>query len=84
MKTLQGKAKCSCMDLVLWGDFLKMACELNPNIPAVPPERPSLNFAVFLHIVMAFHLDSDECVNAISKVRKDETDQLIFLHCVFV
>ena len=33
-------------------------------------------FPVFLHILIAFHLDSDECVNVISGVRKDEKARL--------
>lgn len=75
------------MDLVLWWTVFKNGLwSENPNIPEVPPETshastaPSISCC--LHILIAFHLDSDECVNAISRVRKDEKDPAIVLKCV--
>lgn len=53
--------------------FLKWSAIWNPNTPrgssreAKPQQLPL--FPVCLHILIAFHLDGDECVNAVSKMK---------------
>lgn len=66
------------MDRVLGGRFLKMPCGLKskytrgPCGEAEPRQLPLL--PALLHILIAFHLDRDGRVNAVSRVRTDETD----------
>lgn len=68
------------MDRVLGGRFLKMSCGLKskytrgPCGEAEPRQLPLL--PALLHILIAFHLDRDGRVNAVSRVRTDETDRL--------
>lgn len=81
-------AQCECpnMDRVLGGRFLKMSCGLKskytrgPCGEAEPRQLPLL--PALLHILIAFHLDHDERVNAVSRVRTDETDPATINKCV--
>lgn len=81
-------AQCECpnMDRVLGGRFLKMPCGLKskytrgPCGEAEPRQLPLL--PALLHILIAFHLDRDERVNAVSRVRTDETDPATINKCV--
>lgn len=48
-------------------------CQRSLQRPSLNSSLSSLSSSTFL---IAFYLDSDECVNAISRVRKDEKDRL--------